>query len=50
VYSGKVVGWNSGFENGIKKRTTRGEVATFGSDVKADCTMAILKRTAALAA
>jgi hypothetical protein len=50
LYSGKPIGWNFGWENDIQNRTTRDDVAAFGSEVKADCTMAILKRTAARAA
>lgn len=50
MHSGKPIGWNFGFEYDIQERTMRVALVVFASEVKADCTMAILKRTAARAA
>ena len=50
LYSDKPIGWNFGFDRDIQETMTTGENTAFASELKADCAMATLKRTAALAA
>ena len=50
LYSDEPIDWNFGLERDIQETMTTAENTSFASELKADCAMAILKRTAALAA
>jgi hypothetical protein len=50
LYLDKPIDWNFVFESDIQQRTARVEITTFAIELRADWMIAILTRTAALAA